>query len=240
MTDYLTTQNERYASALVEAFSIWGKCGRGWQVWDYAVGLEPPLSSLTVNITPALPVQDDARLQSGFQRLFGRNQIPNTQQIGNNRRPLETTLTNKPNVKPNAFYRSEELTELQILLPQDLEISPVLSEQFWLSLTSCPSPISFEFVADMNQIIVQIACDTSYALHLKNQLKTFFPNLYVIEQKEFLTSHFDNRQLVAIADFGLSRNFLLPLNIFPSFNPDPLTGLLNGDCFLKRDTIDDF
>ncbi|MGI8640427.1 MAG: type IV secretory system conjugative DNA transfer family protein [Pyrinomonadaceae bacterium] len=228
MTDYLTTQNERYAAALAEAFSVWEKRLRGWEVWDYAVNLEPPPGSIVVNLTPILPIQDDARLQSGFQKLFGRNQNPNTPLIGNIQPPSETTGTHKTDVKPPAFYRSEEITELQILLSQDLEISPALMEQFWLSLTSCPTPIGFEFIADEAQIIVQIACDTSYALHLINQLKTFFPGLYLNEQKEFLTSYFDNRQALAIADFGLSRNFLLPLQMFRSFNPDPLTGLISS------------
>ena len=234
MTDYQTTHNERYASALAEAFSTWKKRGRGWQVWDYAVNLEPVFSPIKLFAPQIMvPTRDDARMQSDFQGLFGRNQ--NTQLTDNNQRPLEANLTNDVSVKPITFYRSEELTEFQILLPQDLEISPVLSEQFWLSLTSCPTPISFEFIANASQIIIQIACDTSYALHLKNQLKTFFPNLYLKKQKGFLTSYFDNRQPVAIADFGLSRNFLLPLQLFRSFNPDPLTGLISSLGNLQTD-----
>lgn len=234
MNDYLTMQNERYASDLAEAFSAWEKRLRGWQVWDYAVNLEPPLSSIAVKPAPILPVRDDARLQSGFQRLFGRNQTPNTQLTGNIQRQSEVSETNEANLKPTAFYRSDEITELQILLPQDLEISPALMEQFWLSLSSCSTPIGFEFVADETRIIVQIACDTSFALHLKNQLKTFFPDLYLNEQKGFLTSYFDNRQSLAIADFGLSRNCLLPLQMFRSFNPDPLTGLISSLGNLQR------
>ncbi len=234
MPDYLTTRNESYGSDLAEVFLAWEKRLRGWQVWDYAVNLEPPFSSITAHSPIIMPIQDNARLQSGFQRLFGRNQ-PQNRQIGNNQRPPETNLTNKAILKPPYFYRTEEMTELQLLLPPDLEVSPALTEQFRLSLTSCPTPISFEYVADANQIIVQIACDSSYALHLKTQLETFFPSVYVNERKEFLTAHFDNPPAVAIADFGLSRNFLMPLNIFRSFTPDPLTGLISSLGNLQTD-----
>lgn len=235
MTDYLIKQGERYASDLAEAFSTWERRGRGWQIWDYAVSLEPSFSPIKIPPPNLLtPSNDDARLQGGLGRLFGRNLTRPNQLTDNNQRPSEISETDQASVKPMSFYRSEEITEMQILLPQDLDVSPALNEQFWLSLISCPSPMSFEFVADQNQIIAQIACDTCYASHLKNQLETFFSSLYLNQQKGFLTSHFDSSQAIAIADFGLSRNFLLPLNTFRSFNPDPLTGLISSLGSLQR------
>jgi hypothetical protein len=227
MNDYLSAQNARYAAALAEVFAEWERRGRGWQVWDYAVNLEPVFSPVAPPATQiVVPVRDDARVQRGWQRLFVSNQNP--QITGNNDNLREEAVKNADNIKPSAFYRTEKVSEIQILLPPDLRTSPALTEQFWLSLTSSPSPLGFELVADASQIIVQIACNAGYVSHLKNQLQTFFPSLYLSEQKDFLTSRFDYSHPVAIADFGLSRNFLFPLQNFRSFNPDPLTGLVSS------------
>src|SRR5688572_27240682 len=106
MADRLITQNERYASALAEAFSVWEQRGRGWHIWDYAVNLEPPFCPITVKTEPA-PPQDDARIHGGFRRLFGRN-LPRGQ---NAQLPSSTHQANARSfenpVKSAAFYRTE-------------------------------------------------------------------------------------------------------------------------------------
>jgi hypothetical protein len=66
---------------------------------------------------------------------------------------------------------------LQILLSPDLEVSPELNKQFLLSLGSCRSPVSFEILADYNEVTLQMCCDESFASHLKNQIETFFPTV---------------------------------------------------------------
>lgn len=227
MTDYLKKQNERNASLLAQGFAGWERRLRGWQLWDYAVELEPVFCPIRPPVPPVIaPANDDARVPGGFGRSFGRNQPPR-QIVGQTERtPL--VAQGSENSTQQAFYRSETLVELPVLLPKDFEISPAVGQQFFLSLDSFPGPAGFEILADAESVIVQMVGDRSFAFHLKNQLQTFFPNAFVSEKQAGLQTFFANQNNIAIADFGLARSFLLPLQCFRQFNPDPLTGLISS------------
>ncbi len=230
MPDYPNNKNEKNLSALAEAFSIWEKRGRGWQIWDYAATLEPPFSPIRPQTAQIIitPLQDDARVQGGFRRLFSRNQTAHPPITAINQSPALGNQADLTAIKPVSFYRTENLAELNIQLPEDLDVSPALSEQFLLSLSSSQTPISLEFLSDNQTIKLQISCDENFAPHLKSQTATFFPGCYITGASNNLTSHLNNQANTVIADFGLARNFLLPLNTFRTFNPDPLTGFISS------------
>lgn len=228
MTDYLKTQNERRATLMAQVFADWERRLRGWRIWDYAVSLEPAFLPIK---TPApqvvAPVQDDAKIQGGFGRLFGRNQA-NQQRVSINESRLLPQQTGEASNKPTAFYRNESLSELSIILPKEFDASPAVCEQFFLSLSSFSTPVSFEILADASSISIQLACDYSLASHLKNQIKTFFSDCVINENQAVLKSHLTNQEQTVIADFGLARQLLSPLQAFRSYNPDPLTGLISS------------
>jgi len=224
MSDYLKSQNERRAALTAQVFADWERGLRGWKTWDYAVSLEPVFTPINAPAPQTItPVQDDARIQSGFTKLFGRNQIINPQRQIPTDSPEEQTSS-----KPTTFYRSEPLTELSIFLPKEFDAFPAVCEQFFLSLSSFQFPVSFEILADANSISIQFACDASAASHLENQIKTFFPACVVSKAQAALKSFLTNQGQTMIADFGLARSFLLSLQTFRSFNPDPMTGLISS------------
>jgi excisionase family DNA binding protein len=211
MTKYLSDPDPRYVSALAERYREWEQKGRGWTVWDFAVDLEPPFNPLKVEIGSNLPVFDDARL------IGGRNQ------------PLVRVLPGSSSLQvdpPKCFYRAENISELQILPSDGLDISPGVVAQFLLSLSSSKSPIALELIATSKQIVMQMACDRSFAPILQNQLKAFFPTAVVNEAQNGLSSLLFEKPSVVIADFGLGNNFLRSLVTFRSFSTDPLTGLI--------------
>lgn len=177
MPDYPNNKNEKNLSALAEAFSAWEKRGRGWQIWDYAAALEPPFSPIRPQTAQIIitPLQDDARVQGGFRRLFSRNQTAHPPIAGINQSSDLGNQADLTAIKPASFYRTENITELTVQLPEDLDVSPALSEQFLLSLSSSQTPVSLEFLADNQAIKLQISCDESFAPHLKSQTATFFP-----------------------------------------------------------------
>lgn len=208
---------------MAQNFSDWERRLRGWEIWDYAVSLEPPFSSIKSPVPLIIaPARDDARLQSGLGRLFGKSLITNPQ------RQISTVSPEQTTVNPAAFYRSEPLAELGIVLPKDFEISPAVCEQFFLSLSGFSAPIGFEILADSNSVSFQFACDNALSSHLENQLKTFFPNCTITEKRQTLKLYLTSQSQTVIADFGLARQFLLPLQTFRSFSPDPLTGLISS------------
>jgi len=223
MTDYLKAQNERRAALMAQAFADWESHLRGWNVWDYAVSLEPVFTPIRPPAPQIItPVRDDARIQRGFGRLFGRDQITDPQQ------QISTISQEQKLIKPTAFYRSEPLTELSIILPKEFNASPAVCEQFFLSLSSFSASVSFEIFADTNSISIQFACDEGAASHLENQLRTFFPDSVINKTQSVLKTFLTSQAETVIADFGLARSFLQSLQTFRSFNPDPLTGLISS------------
>lgn len=218
MSDF--PRNQRHLTEFAKAFSDWERNLRGWQVFDYAVNLEPAFNSIKTAKQIILPIEDNARIQGGIGRFFSRNQ--------NNQRIDNRAIEDKEEKLPKSFYHREELSELQILLPKDLEVTPVLMSQFFLSLSSNRTPVSFEIIADSEKVTLQIACDLSASSHIKNQINTFFPSVFVIETQNILNSFLKDKEQTIIADFGLKNNFLFPLQVFKNFNPDPLTALFSS------------
>ncbi|REJ76324.1 MAG: DUF87 domain-containing protein [Acidobacteria bacterium] len=215
------TKQQRQTVALVDAFTKWEKALRGWQVFDYAVALEPVFKHVKVSSRIQAPITDDAKVGGNVSRLLMRKKVDFGESAG------QAKEAEPEVVKPKAFYRKEPLTELQILLPNDFETSPNAVSQFISSLSSIKSPLSFELLADSKEVILQLACDGAIAGFLRNQLNTFFPDAIISEHAGTLENHFRNRDQTVIADFGLKHSFLFPLQTFRKYTPDPLTGLIS-------------
>jgi len=70
------TQEER----LTAQFYDWERRGRGWQIWNYPVGLEPPFRPFFYHYVVPSPAIDDSRkptaLSSFMDRLLGRTSVP--------------------------------------------------------------------------------------------------------------------------------------------------------------------
>ncbi|MFN0278958.1 MAG: type IV secretion system DNA-binding domain-containing protein [Pyrinomonadaceae bacterium] len=204
-----------------EAFKAWENRCRGWNLWDFAVDLEPPFSAVTCEKYLPKSIADDARIGGGIRGLLSRNNVTLS------KRQQLPPVTN-PAVKPKSFYRTSKVTELQLKLPRELDVIPSVCEQFLLSLGNFKGLIAFEVFANSDSISIQLACSPDFANYLKSQLKAIFLAVSIIERKGFLASEISNAQPTALADFGLAKSFTLPLRLFRSFNPDPLAGLLSS------------
>ncbi len=218
--------------AFYKAFEVWERNGRGWGRWDYAVELEPPFSRISPVVRDTQRIDDDARVGGGISGFLTRNRQTGTETVRLLSRGVESIATDIP--KPSPYYRKTNATELQIVLPRELDTSPATFEQFLLSIGFAKDPISFEIIADSLGISLQIACDPNRAGYLKSQLKTFFPEVQIVERSRFLASQFVTSQPTAIADFGLAKSFVLPLRVFRSFNPDPMGGLIGSLATLEE------
>ncbi len=72
MNDFLPINNH-YPAALAQAFAAWERRLRGWQIYDYAVNLEPLFSSIKPETNPTNPTRDDARVAGILERFVGSN-----------------------------------------------------------------------------------------------------------------------------------------------------------------------
>ncbi len=204
-----------------EAFKAWENRCRGWNLWNFAVDLEPPFSAIISGRYIPQSVVDDARVGGGITGLLTQNHATPI-----NRQQLPPVINAA--VKPKPFYRATKLAELQLKLPRELDITPAICEQLLLSLGSFKEPIAFEVFANFESISIQLACSPDFAAYLKSQFKASFPTISITERVDFLASEFSGKQHTVLADFGLAKSFILPLRLFRSFNPDPLAGLFSS------------
>src|SRR5690606_12908584 len=107
-------------------------------------------------------------------------------------------------------------TELSIVLPAAADVSREAAEQLLLSLSTCPSPVSFEIIGTPDSISVQVSCRSNEAVPVAQQVTAYFPESVVEERHDFLTQAWQGAgwhdQLVV--DFGLSNEFMRPVRTF--------------------------
>jgi hypothetical protein len=220
---------------LTTQFYDWERRGRGWQVWPYPVELEPPFRPFLYHYAASPPIIDDGckptALQTFFEALRGKPSV---------QAPLATSQPEYE--EPLAEVQEDDegpLVELQVTLPPSQKTSKEATEQFLLGLTYCVGPLSFEIIGSSRSITIQFACRATDHHHVREQLQAHFPEAVITERPEFLerllTAH-PYAEAVAV-DFGLSREFMVPLKTFKGFEIDPLIGMVGALSGLREGEV---
>src|SRR5947199_8432575 len=110
---------ETPAERLTRQFYEWEARGRGWQLWPYAVELEPPFRPFIYHYVPqGSPVDDGRRptllgsLAEGVQGLFtSRKQAPAT--------AIEEYLQEEEPL-PEVFVEQGQVAEFSVALPKGM------------------------------------------------------------------------------------------------------------------------
>jgi len=227
-----------HAELLTAQFYDWEHRGRGWQVWGYPVELEPPFRPFLFHYaTPAAPGYDDARkptvVGAFFEKL--RDKLIHPMQTPGYEPPLD----NPEEPEPEVFYDDARLFEIKISLPPALKVSRESAEQFLLGLPHHLRPVSFEIIGLADSIAVQLVCRESDRVDVHQQLQGHFPELVLSEQEGYLEGLWDAGGLkeTAIVDFGLSREFMLPIRTFRGFEVDPLISIAGALADLRKGEI---
>lgn len=212
----LPTQEE----LLTEQFYAWEKRGRGWELWDYPVGLEPPFRPFYFHYLSPVPMVDDARkptiLSSVIDKLRTLVAGPNTS------RDVFAPVFDREN-SPE-LYDAPSLAEFQFTVRPEMKVGSEITEQFLLAASHSDSPLAFEIIGLPESITIQIVSTERDQSAVRQQLAAFFPEARVSEKRGFLASRWDrsgNKQNL-IVDFGLSNEFMRPLKVFERFENDPL------------------
>jgi hypothetical protein len=214
---------------LTMQFYDWERRGRGWQVWPRPVELEPPFRPFLFHYAVPAPVVDDARkptaLQTFFESLLGR---PNRSSSLDP--PVAYPEAESDEPLPDDCEDDENPVELQVILPPSVKTSKDATEQFLLGLGYCSGPLSFEVIGSPTSINVQLACRPADHSHVREQLQAHFPESVRGERQNFLHTAWNApaRAETLIVDFGLSREFMLPLRTFKGFEVDPLIGAVGA------------
>lgn len=223
------------AEELTANFCRWEKRGRGWQVWDCPVELEPPFEPFFHSRIIQRPQIDDGRKPGFFSSLFGKRR----------KEPAEDSQALEPSeigffnhqLSPSPFSNLSSLKEIFISLPHDQKVNPEMAEQFLLSLSYCSSSLGFEIAGSLNTISVRFVCRGDDLFQVRQQVKAYFPAASIEEKGNSLGDTPDYLRKALVVDFGLSNEFMRPLRTFRNFDADPLIGAIGALENLRKGEI---
>jgi Type IV secretion-system coupling protein DNA-binding domain len=217
---------------LTKQFYEWELRGRGWQVWQEPVELEPPFRPFFGHFASAIGVADDARkptiMSSFLDRLRGRQAIPSIDEI-----KVETD--EEPEPKADTYDAPH--IEFRISAPQTLKVSKEISELFLFSLDVCRGPLSFEILASGGGIDVLLVSREFDALHVRSQLTAYFPDAIVREgpaTPNQIQRLDDGKESIAVG-LGFSNEFMLPLATPRNLDHDPLIAIVGAFANVRQD-----
>ena len=219
---------------LTEQFYLWEQRGRGWQLWDSPVELEPPFEPFHLYFPQVHPPFDDGRRPTILSSLI------ESVREGFSPSTPEQEARYEPDIRsfvsPAPFAGDSSICEFSVALPLDEKVTTDQTEQFLLALSLCHSPISFEILGQHERITFQFACRERDLPGVEGAFRGYFPGA-VLERHT--TNSLD--QVIAdhslVVDFGLSEEFMRPLKTLLSLDPDPLIGLLGALEALQRGEI---
>lgn len=209
------TQIER----LTEQFYRWELRGRGWQTWPQPVPLEPPFRPFFGHFPVGEPPVDDARkptwLSSLADILTGRSDTP----------PPRADAVDEP--EPEDFEDEGPLHELVLSVPPDVATHAEAAARFLLALTPTRFPLAYEVIGVRGGISIQVTCRSGDLPFVRRQITAWFPEVTVTERPEHLATVWsrDKEAEVVAVEFGLSREFMVPLTTFSRLDPDPLIAM---------------
>jgi len=203
-------------------FARWEQRGRGWHVHPHPVAPEPPFVPFTGYHTPATsPGEDDGRKPSRLASLFERLE----QRVN----PQPHPLPPEPEPKEPEPVRLERapLVELQAVLPAGLDIPAAEFAAFLDQLTVCREPVAFELWGTGERIVAQFAVARQDAPIVRRQVAAYFPEVTFLPQEDRLAAAWTAHEgEAALVEFGLEREFLLPLASGGKL--DPFVGLIGA------------
>lgn len=208
------------AARLTQAFYSWERRGRGWQLWPYPVELEPVLAPPPKLADDLATPGDDARRPTALGSWL-RSLVLGTPEGA----PPIDAQPEEPESKPAPDL---EMRALAVALPPDVKVGVDAAEHFLLGLTSCRHPASFEIVATQEGITVQFAASTQDVAHARGQLQAHFPEAVISEATVRLEDTWRRDASTVIVDFGLSQEFMQPLQQFSKLDIDPFVALLGA------------
>ncbi len=212
------------ADDLIRSFYEWERRGRGWDVWPMYITPEPAFVPFRGHYIRSKPV-DDGRKPTFFSSL-AKNVVesfkPKTVEP-DNFEPEEMP----EECEPTQIEPTRDWCELRIILPQSADISKDTLTQLFVSLSLVRGIVSFEIIGTANSISVQFAVSEVDESNVLQQLRIQLPGILIVKAEGCLNEAWQSvsSDESLVVDFGLSREFMLPLLMPRNLSPDPLTGL---------------
>jgi len=208
------------AELLTEQFYRWERRGRGWEVWDFPVALEPPFVPFRFHWIPP-KATDDGRRPTLFSAATDRLITLLTP----GRQPPVLAPPDNEVVEPESRLGTADYAELGVSVPPDANVAPDEMGEFLLALPPMAHLLAFEVIGTAETIAVQFAVPRETTRVVRTQLQAHLPRLSVMERSGCLEQSIGETCRGAVIDFGLADEFMLPLKILRSYAVDPLSGV---------------
>lgn len=204
-------------------FYLWEHRGRGWDVYDSEVFLEPAFHPFHFDSDLSVSSYFDDPLKMFFHYF---------------KKGLTEGL--KPSVSGSTFFpfesgetTTDELKELKpiiisIKVSSEGKTSLLQLKQFLVNLSYCHYPVGFEIIGLMSTIELQLTCFEPDLTNVLQQTQVHFPFLSVAKDVDKLSSFWNQKAAKTMVDFGLEQEFMRPLQVYSSLEPDPLTGVIGS------------
>lgn len=196
-------------------FYYWEVRGRGYYHFDTTVQLEPPYTPFSHLKPSENTTIDEGRVPSLLQQFNKLISPPKSQEEF----VLNETIT------PVESDKFVNLVCFEITFPTGTEIVVSQMEELLNILSYSEQSFSFEILSQEGKISIQLTASEYDSERLESHLKAFFPTL-ILREKNANAINFDFDTPVAIADFGLDNEFMLPIERSDSLTIDPLTSII--------------
>ncbi|MBX7208557.1 MAG: type IV secretion system DNA-binding domain-containing protein [Verrucomicrobiaceae bacterium] len=194
--------------ALTDQFYRWELRGRGWQLFDGPVSIEPPFRPFFGHY---LPSDDRAGADTGRRHTMASALIEGVR--GLIAPPVERKTHDTADDEPGPFYEERgDMVEVQIALPDVKGVRFDAGGAWLLSLSACREPVAFELVGTSREIVAQFAAGVDDAGILARQIAAHFPGAQTAEQRGYLTGRrLEAGSEIAAIEIGLGDLFMVPL-----------------------------
>ena len=210
------------AEITTASFYAWEVRGRGWQVADYPVSLEPPVRPcyLLPGFARNDEVIDDGKRHTSFSILV--DVFRKTFSSGGTKRPSVPDFKEPEPAEAPPF---ESLVALRLTVPHSFSAKLETTLRLLGALSASSGTLSFEIIGQDQNIIFQVVCRRSDRERVTAQFQAFVPEAGLVETEDQLALQNGTRKSIAV-DIGLSREFFLPLHLAGSFHIDPYVALI--------------
>jgi hypothetical protein len=241
MADYMTGADYSGASLAEELtanFYRWEKRGRGWQVWDYPVEIEPVYDPFRSAFLPLRPAVDDGRKPTFLGGLIEKiwNRITSSRET-NEGGSRQFRAPGDAEPESSVLRGTSVIREIRLSPLPDQKVTLDNAERFLWNLKGCSYPVAFEILGTPDSICVQFVCREPDVLHVRRQLSAYLPDLVLYDEGKGLDEVWEEAKPSVIVDFGLSQEFMRPLRTYKNFDPDPLTGVIAALEDLDKDEM---
>lgn len=212
---------------LTAQFYAWEILGRGWLHADHLVELEPPFTPFFGHFLRAPVLPDDGvrpTLLSSIAGVFKQYK----QQVVQEEQLPEISYA------PFPYSDESELISFAVLFPSLYKTSAAETTQFLSMLSYVQRPVSFEIHAGEERITMIIVCREDDAAYIEAQLHSSFHGVGFKREPVDILKILQTESAYATVDFGLKEEFMRPLNLYRSMEPDSFLGMLSLCQYIQK------